>query len=317
MAEGKWISGLTATTPLADAARRVLAVRLEVVRDSLPLAVHEADKDPEHVHQLRVGTRRAGAALEIFELCLPAKTHRKAKRTLRKLRRAAGEARDWDVFLLDMAGREPQAAERQRPGLDFLLGYALGQRAAAQDRLVAASPAVPFGFDGLLAETVAAVQDPGHHQPQTLGNLARRHLADLLRELNRAAGQNLDDYDHLHQVRILGKRLRYAMEVFAEAFPLSFKEMIYPQVEEMQEILGQANDSHVAAQRLQGLKKRLQTIRPPLWKWLGPGVEALLRSHQRRLPQQRRQFLKWWERWQKDGSEGTLLSLLHRPVAVS
>ena len=63
MAEGKWISDLMATTPLADAARLTLGVRLEVVRDYLQQALHQADKDPEYVHQLRVGTRRAVAAL--------------------------------------------------------------------------------------------------------------------------------------------------------------------------------------------------------------------------------------------------------------
>ena len=80
------ISDLTAETPVADAARHALTVRLEVVRDYLPLALHEAEKDPEHVHQLRVGTRRARAALDIFSFCLPQKAYRTAKKALRGLR---------------------------------------------------------------------------------------------------------------------------------------------------------------------------------------------------------------------------------------
>src|SRR5207244_2148550 len=64
-----------------------------------------------------------------------------------------------------------------------------------------------------------------------------------------AASGDLKDYAHLHQVRIQGKRLRYAMEVFADCFAADFKEELYPQIEEMQEILGSANDSHVGAQR--------------------------------------------------------------------
>jgi CHAD domain-containing protein len=52
-----------------------------------------------------------------------------------------------------------------------------------------------------------------------------------------------------HRVRILGKRLRYAMEIFADCFPPEFNEQYYPTVEEMQEILGRANDSHVACER--------------------------------------------------------------------
>src|SRR5712692_8244692 len=98
MADGKWISDLKASTPLVDAARRVLTIRLEVVRDYLGLALREADKDPEYVHQLRVGTRRAGAAVEIFSLCLPDRVYTKARKQLRRIRRAAGAARDWDVF---------------------------------------------------------------------------------------------------------------------------------------------------------------------------------------------------------------------------
>src|SRR3712207_1913020 len=98
MADGKWISELTATTPLDDAARRVLTVRLGVVGHYLPLAVREADHDTEHVHQLRVGTRRARAALDLFACCLPDKVYRRARKQLRRLRRAAGAARDWDVF---------------------------------------------------------------------------------------------------------------------------------------------------------------------------------------------------------------------------
>src|SRR5262245_58375048 len=90
MADGKWIRGLEPGMAQTEAARHVLAVRLEVVRGPLPRAVHQADKDPEHVHQLRVGTRRADAALRIFRSCLPGKVYREARARLRSIRRAAG-----------------------------------------------------------------------------------------------------------------------------------------------------------------------------------------------------------------------------------
>src|SRR5260221_5916979 len=99
MADDKWISGLRGDMPVPEAARLVLAVRLGVVLDRLPAAVARADEDVEHVHQLRVGTRRAGAAVRIFGDSLPAKLFRKVNRALRAIRRAAGAARDWDGFL--------------------------------------------------------------------------------------------------------------------------------------------------------------------------------------------------------------------------
>ena len=113
MAGSKWIPDLKATTPVSAAARHVLTVRLEVVRDYLPLALHEADKDPEHVHQLRVATRRARAALDIFACCLPVKVYKAARKQLRNIRRVAEEARDLDVFLTSLTDRTASRRESE------------------------------------------------------------------------------------------------------------------------------------------------------------------------------------------------------------
>jgi CHAD domain-containing protein len=312
MAEGKWISDLAAGTPVADAARHVLTVRLEVVRDYLPRAVREADKDPENVHQLRVGTRRARAALDIFATCLPDKAYRTARRELRRIRRAAGEARDWDVFLAALAAWPRPRSDNQRPGLDLLAGYAAGQRVGAQRHLEVVGERYPFGLDRLLAETVAAVHKPHPvHGLHTLADLARPLLSGLLCDLDQAAARDLDDYDNLHQVRIAGKRLRYAMEVFADCFAAPFRTELYPAVEEMQEILGNANDSHLAAGRLECLRGRLRVLLPDGGKKYRPGIDTLLRYHQRRLPRERQRFLEWWRCWCTSGSEAFLNNLLN------
>jgi CHAD domain-containing protein len=315
MAGGKWIGDLTAETPVADAARRALTVRLEVVRDYLPLALHDAENDPEHVHQLRVGTRRARAALDIFAQCLPPKALKSAKKLLRGLRRAAGEARDWDVFVAGLVTWEGRRGTREKPGLDYLIGYASALRTAAQTHLEEAAADYPFSFDRFLAETVAAVHRPPAGGPRTLADLARPLLSGLLHELEEAASGDLTDYAHLHRVRILGKRLRYAMEVFADCFAAPFREQFYPAVEQMQEILGNANDSHVASQRLEALRARLQVVLPEEWKRYRPGIEKLLRHHLERLPRERARFEEWWCRWEKSGAESAFAALLKIPAS--
>jgi CHAD domain-containing protein len=292
----------------ADAARHVLTIRLEVVRDHLPDALNKADEDVEYVHQLRVGTRRAAAALRIFKACLPDKAYRAAKKALRRLRRAAGEARDWDVFSLGLQERLQEGRAAERDGLECLLGYVVACRCAAQVHLQQSAPARLADFEGLVAETVAAVQGSSHSG--TLFDLAQPMLLDLLRELDEAAAGDLEDYGHLHQVRIVGKRLRYAMEVFADCFAPPFREEKYPAVEEMQEILGRANDSHVAAQRLTTFRQEVRGKAPAEWKRLRPGVEGLLRFHQRRLPQERKRFHKWWQDWQSSRGEAALQGIL-------
>lgn len=311
MAEGKWINDLKPDTPPMEAARHVLFVRLQVVKDYLPRAALEADQDSEYVHQLRVGTRRANAALRIFADCLPKKIHRKARRSLKKLRRAAGAVRDWDVFLADLLHRERTADPNHRGGLDFLIGYAVGQRGAALADLECVYRKEGPTFEPFVIRTIEAIH-PSKREPAAviLVDLARPMLFDCLKELERAALSDLSEYPQLHQVRIAGKRLRYAMEVFADCFDPQFRETLYPRIEEMQEILGRANDSHVAAERLIDLREHVQTVCPTAWPRLQPGFEQLLRSHQRRLPQERRRFLQWWSEWHPTGSEAVMTSLL-------
>ncbi|MGL4552682.1 MAG: CHAD domain-containing protein [Gemmataceae bacterium] len=299
MADGKWIEGLTPGTPPDDAARRVLAARLEAVVRWLPAAAREAERDPENVHQLRVSTRRADAALRLFRPCLPKSAYRGARGRLRTLRRAAGAARDADVFLIELRQRARKAKEKERAGLDFLVGYGMGQRAAARPALEAL-PVEPFAgyVPGLLAE----LRPP---EPAALIYLARPALTGLFAALAESATGDLSDHARLHEVRIAGKRLRYALEVFAGCFPPALRDVVYPLVEEMQETLGRANDSHVAAARLIALRGDLKS-----WGAAGEraraGIDALLLSHQRRLPQERKRFVKWLERWRAIDVPGVL-----------
>lgn len=291
MAEGKWIPGLTADTTPAEAARRVLAERLHVVRHYLPLAVTAPEKDVENVHQLRVGTRRTGAALKIFDACLPGKIGRALRKKVKRIRRAAGEARDWDVFLDALAEWAPKRPAAEQAGLDLLRGYAFTHRQAAQAGLAEIADTAPDNPEDDDIQPNSA--------PSRLADLALATLNPALNEFDALMTQDLKDYSHLHQIRISGKRLRYAMEVFADCFAPKFREDLYPAIEEMQEILGTANDSHVAEQRLVDLRNRLRASRPKEWPRFKPGIERLLAYHRRRLPQQRRKFATWRTRWQK------------------
>lgn len=305
MAAGKWIPELTASTPVTDAARLALAKRLEVVREYLQLALQEPDKDVEHVHQLRVGTRRASAALEIFRCCLPTPEYKRARKHLRQLRQAAGEARDWDVFLLGLGKQRPRPA-RQEPGWDFLTGYALSSRQSAQEHIRDSSPDFPFAFERMRAETVAAVQKPrSRPEVRTLLDLARPLLADLLQQLHDAMAGDLEDYPHLHQVRIAGKRLRYAMEVVAECFEPNFKEG-YAAVEEMQEILGDVNDSQVACQRLAEHLQGLALLPTNEARRFKPAIQGLIRHHARKREQGQARFREWLNCWQSSKAEEKL-----------
>ena len=64
------------------------------------------------------------------------------------------------------------------------------------------------------------------------------------------------DPESLHQLRIVGKRLRYAMELFAGAYPSSFRDSLYPLIEQLQGLLGTVNDHAVARERFREWLRR-------------------------------------------------------------
>src|SRR5262249_55150583 len=197
-----------------------------------------------------------------------------------------------------------------RAGLDCLVGEVVAKREAGRLQREEAGKNLPLAFERFLAETVAAVHKPNDPRLRTLADLALPRLTGLLRELDEAASLDLEDHAHLHQIRILCKRLRYAMEVFADCFAPAFRAELYSAVEAMQEILGNANDSFVACRRLDALSARLQALAPVEWKRLRPGLEGLRQYHQSRLSQEQERFQDGWSRWCQSGGEAAFSALL-------
>lgn len=295
MADGKWIEGLTPDTPAADAAGAVLRVRLAAVRDRLPAAILGPERDAEHVHQVRVATRRAGAALGIFRPLLSKKHRRKTRDALRTIRRAAGAARDWDVFLAALPGFA--SLDGQPAALHLLTGYAVGQRIRAQDQLAALQPFL----DGRWSDEAALVPErpTGRKASAPVSKLARTVLADLFDELNRRIEDAPTATADLHQLRITGKRVRYAMEVFAELFAPPFREVIYPAVERVQETLGAVQDCHVAEERINALADAVRRAHPRVAEEALPGLSALLDELRARAEGETRAFAEWTEHWRE------------------
>src|SRR5438034_11628632 len=94
----KWLIGVEPDAPADDVARGALAERLLAVSHFLDKSIGGSD-EAEAIHQLRVWTRRASAALKLFEPALPNSQRKRVKKLLRKLRRTAGDIRDCDIHL--------------------------------------------------------------------------------------------------------------------------------------------------------------------------------------------------------------------------
>jgi len=300
MADGKWITGLTPETSVADAAKAVLSARFEVVRQELPNVIERPYHDPEHVHQLRVGTRRAAAALRIFKDCFPRKQLKVVKQHLRAIRQAAGDARDWDVFRLALPKAKALSTPAGKPALDFLLGYAIGERTNAQTRLANAAIVAGPKFSEASLELPNLARDPeDQEQLPNFGSLAAIQFGELLAAFDEEVKANPTEPEELHQLRILGKRARYSLEIFAGCFPLAFKDAVYPAVEKAQELLGEIQDASVSRNRLTVLRDKVKLAVPEEWPQFQKGFEGMIASMRAKLPAGRKAFQAWRKEWAK------------------
>lgn len=84
---GKWIGRASPNSALTVVARRSIRERMKTLWDCAPLAAKRSDEDIEYVHQLRVSTRRARAALQVYGGLLPKQKVQRMKGMLRDLRR--------------------------------------------------------------------------------------------------------------------------------------------------------------------------------------------------------------------------------------
>jgi CHAD domain-containing protein len=315
MFQSKWISDLYAATPVADAARRVLTLRLEGVRDCLGHALREPGRDPEFVHQLRVATRRASSALEIFADCLPAKVYKTVRSLLRDIRRAAGTARDWDVFLGRLLNDADKHPADDRATIDMLVGFALAHRLPAQAGLEESCGDYPFGFERCMAETIGSISYRSLGKTP-LATFARPLLGRLFDDLKQATLRDRNDYQNLHQARIVGKRLRYAIEMFVDCFGPALRATVHPAIAEMQQVLGEVNDHFNAVRRYAELGAKLGVFLPRHGSRYQSVVERFKAEREAQLQEACRQFQLWWEGWQKAEIQAAIGELLSSTPAV-
>jgi CHAD domain-containing protein len=315
MADGKWITGLEAGQPATAAALQVLNARLPIVAHYLPLAASKADEDMEYVHQLRVATRRCGAALRIFRPVLIRRRHKHAKALLRSIRQTAGAARDWDVFLQLIDDCDSLKKTSAEATIDFLIGYCFGERAAAQEAIVAIANTAQSQLVDLLETLPSATLPPADDgRSLTVFDLANTVLRELFTELATEIDAKPETPDDLHQLRITGKRVRYAMEIFAGLYQPPFRNVLYPAVEQMQEILGHIQDGHTAIRRITLMANRLWAVRPSAAERIMPGLNDLIQEFRDRIATHKKEFREWTRHW-KSLAEKHPLSELLMPLA--
>ena len=207
-------------------------------------------RNPEYLHQLRVGVRRLRSALRAFRQLLRRRRTTEIDRRLRRLLRALGAARDWDVCCVSLPGGE-------------LLRRAQRERAKAQRIARAVVTSARF------RDALGLARDWAHGAPWRSGadpaepirGFARRALRRLFGSLREdAEGIDWRATARRHKVRIKVKRLRYGCEFLASAFPHRSARAFLESLRTLQDILGEMNDIEVQ----RGLLRKLVPGGSPL-----------------------------------------------------
>ncbi len=230
----KFLTDLPPDATVRDTALAALASRATALADVLVPAAEEADSDVEHVHRLRVSSRRTAAVLRVFAGLWPQKRVNELRRVVTKIRQAAGEARDLDVLCAELSER--RAADFvQTPG-----------QAALQPKLQKLAKRYAGGEEiTTLAESLAAKLRKEKRLPELevkLAQSAPKRLARIAKPFLKATPSGDDPMSDWHEYRILGKRVRYAIELLSPGLPESVRTDVYPQFERLQELLGGIND---------------------------------------------------------------------------
>jgi inorganic triphosphatase YgiF len=227
-----------------------------------------AGRDPEYLHQFRVGLRRLRSGLDVIGMAVGKEAIAPLAEELRWLGAALGPARDWDVFTaetLTRLGREFDASEELQA---FLARCAAIRRAHGEAARDAVSSPRYTALLLALGESFARDDLAGLRRPQAgdtagpdaaasklavpVGDFATSVLDKRHRRLCKRGGDVPDaPAGERHRVRIDAKRLRYAAEFFASLYPPKRVRRYVDALEDLQDILGALNDAAVAERLLQ------------------------------------------------------------------
>lgn len=283
--ENHWLVSEAERTPVSRVAARTMRARLQRVWEETCAAAGDG-QTAEAVHRLRVATRRTLAAIEAFRDLLPPKRTSWFEKRLRRLRRAASDARDLDVLTARLRSGPPRttAAQRARSRLVAMLSQ---QRDVSRqpirdlyEELLAAD--WQGRMEGLLERISSRSREP------LFGRYARRRFKPVVMEFFSLADRKLRSATEIHRLRIEGKKLRYAMEIFSAVFLPRVRGRCQDALEQLQETLGEFTDHAAAADRFRRWARddSMTSIRRTL--------SALRRQEESLANDARKVFVKWW-----------------------
>jgi CHAD domain-containing protein len=223
-------------------------------------------QDIEHIHRMRVASRRLRAALPLFSSCFPEKKYQLWMAEIQRITRALGEARDTDVqiaFLTKLVKKRQARMHTDEHGLNLSIRLTGDVETILLSRLqkkrLKLQTVVVFSLEKLensgviddmrvffQGQEIRAKSTRKKPSPYGIAPVAAYRIARRLGKLLSYEGwvHNPDAIAEHHSIRIAAKKLRYTMEVYGPIYRRSLKKLL-SRIKKIQEILGDLHDCDV------------------------------------------------------------------------
>jgi CHAD domain-containing protein len=237
-------TGISSHEPITRAGRKVVAqqfARLQSLEDQ----VRKGD-NVDAVHDMRVATRRMRSAFRLLGKFYPQKTVRRLHAPLRELAGDLGAVRDLDVLIENLRGYIGTLSLEQQRALDPLLADWQARRARAQRTLVEFLDGKRY--DDWLGRLENFVEAQARRESPRVADVVPALIWKRYGAVREYETQvKPADLQTLHQLRIECKRLRYALEFFAEALGEETAILLEPLIA-LQDHIGSLHDANMASQ---------------------------------------------------------------------
>jgi CHAD domain-containing protein len=238
VATGKPAGIIQPTTPVTEAARRLISVQWKTILINVPGAIAGTSSEP--LHDIRVAIRRLRLLLRVFRKVLPPAI-KQIDRALSQLGKPLGPARDMDVwidFLQQRDGRWKKFLARQLALRDRQLPVVRRQLTGRR-----------FASLRLMMGRFLRIEFP-HTTERGLKRFAQKKLARELRRVrHRAHLRHSTSPAKLHELRIALRRARYLGEFFTPVLGRDVAKLTN-RLRELERPLGRIHDIDAALERI-------------------------------------------------------------------
>ena len=279
----------------------VLRVRFDEV-----IKCRDAALDPariDGVHDMRVAIRRLRSVIRDFGEITDKFPLKNLRKRLKRLADSLGVVRDADVCITTLEKLSAEATdEAMRAGIESITSeYRVARTAGLEELKQELSPAriadLESRFDAALGESL---KQRGLYQVGRIEDAAEKIISKCRKEFLDQGGAIY--YPHsiqrLHRMRITGKHLRYAVELFADVLGKDAG-VLAEETKKMQGYLGDVHDCDVWTTQLRqralnGKTKKETPVnerKAAVW---------LMSEFQRRRTKAYRKALALWTKWDED-----------------